>query len=107
MMAARFLECSSALFFKSTKRLVFDSTDRGVLIFPIHAAGLSFHLAAIYQDCINPALLKRQVHALGGKLASHIQTLPRPTRVSAAPKREGYLFSDISDAEIDRLFGGV
>lgn len=86
-------------------RFVFDSTDRGVLIFPVTADTQGFHLAAIYQDCVNPALLKRQVHSLGLKLAAHVKALPRPARPAPAPTRSGYLFSDISDEEMDRLFG--
>jgi len=86
-------------------RFVFDSTDRGVLIFPIQGEKQNFYLTAIYQGCVNPALLKRQVHALGTKLAAHVRALPRPTRATPAPQRTGFLFSDISDEEMDRLFG--
>ena len=86
-------------------RFVFDSTDHGVLIFPVEGEGQGFHLAAIYEGCVNPALLKRQVHGLGGKLAQHVRQLPKQTRVFNQPQREGYLFSDISDDEMDRLFG--
>ncbi len=90
-------------------RLVFDSTDRGVLIFPTE--GGDFHVAAIYEGCVNPALLKRQVQALVQKLSRHIAERPRPVApVRPAPtpstsKRDGFLFSDISDDEMDRLFG--
>jgi hypothetical protein len=86
-------------------RFVFDSTDHGVLIFPVDGDGQGFHLAAIYEGCVNPALLKRQVHGLGGKLAQHVRQLPKQTRVFNQPQREGYLFSDISDDEMNRLFG--
>ena len=86
-------------------RFVFDSTDRGVLIFPIEGDRQHFYLTAIYQGCVNPALLKRQVHGLGTKLAAHVRALPRPARSTPVPQRTGYLFSDISDEEMDRLFG--
>ena len=87
-------------------RFIFDTTDRGVLIFPINDNRYPFYLAAIYERCVNPALLKRQVHALGEKLGIYLKNLPQQKVLPASNvKREGYLFSDISDAEMDRLFG--
>ncbi|MBY0516020.1 MAG: roadblock/LC7 domain-containing protein [Bacteriovoracaceae bacterium] len=87
-------------------RFVFDSTDRGVFIFPMFNKKQPFYLAAIYERCVNPALLKRQVHSLGEKLCRYLDSLPQQRSVQVKTiKREGYLFSDISDAEMDRLFG--
>lgn len=86
-------------------RFVFDSTEKGVLIFPVRAEGQPFFLAAIYDGCVNPALLKRQVHVLSEKLAAHVASLPRAAQPVAPAVRSGYLFSDISDDEMDRLFG--
>ncbi len=86
-------------------RLVFDSTDHGVLIIPIEDIGQDIFLAAIYERCLNPALLKRQVHNLGLKLAAHVRSLPRVSTSQKVTKREGYLFNEISDEEMDRLFG--
>jgi len=86
-------------------RFVFDSTSKGVLIFPIRSGKHGFYLAAIYQGCVNPALLKRQVQGLGDKLATHIAAMPTPTQHPESSSRAGYLFSDISDEEMNRLFG--
>jgi hypothetical protein len=86
-------------------RFVFDSTSKGVLIFPIRSDKHGFYLAAIYQGCVNPALLKRQVHGLGKKLATHIATMPTPVQRATTTSRKGFLFSDISDEEMNRLFG--
>lgn len=86
-------------------RLVFDSTDHGVLILPVEGVEQEIFLAAIYERCLNPALLKHQVHNLGLKLAAHVRSLPRVSPIQKVTKREGYLFNDISDEEMDRLFG--
>lgn len=86
-------------------RFVFDSTDKGVVIFPVKGEGQPFFLSAIYDGCVNPALLKRQVQVLGEKLSTHIASLPRQVRSPQQSQRQGFLFTDISDDEMDRLFG--
>jgi hypothetical protein len=85
-------------------RFNFETSEQGVLIFCVQSKPTAVYLAAVYDGCLSPGLLKRQVRVLGQKVSRFIEELPRHT-TRPAPKREGYLFSDISDEEMDRLFG--
>lgn len=91
-------------------RLSFDTSAKGIFLFPFSFIGKRYFLGAIYQDCLNPGQLKRQVSQLKEEMERELSRLPaaaQPTRPE--PRREGFLFKDISDEEIDRLFsiGGL
>ncbi len=87
-------------------RLGFDTSSQGVMIVPVNYKGTAYFLGAIYHECLNPALLKRQVIQLQDELEKKLLTIKTTKKV--APKvtttRAGYLFDYISDEEIDRLF---
>ena len=85
-------------------RLVFDDAMAGVLIFPLSIDGQTFYLGGVYSDCVNPGRLRRQVQQLSEKISSEVDQGAAP-QADATAVREGYLFTDISDAEMDRLFG--
>lgn len=88
-------------------RFAFDTSSRGVFLFPITAQGKKYFLGAIYNDYVNPGQLKHQVSMIKEELEL---TLPKEaSKEQVSSTRAGYLFSDISDAEIDRLFslGGI
>ena len=42
-------------------RLGFDTSSQGVLLDPLSLSGKRYFLGAIYQDCVNPGQLKRQL----------------------------------------------
>ena len=85
-------------------RFVFDTSEQGVVIFPVRMYSPALYLTAVYQDVTNPAYLKRKVKMLGDKLSDYIEK-NKLMKTSAPKVRDGYLFSDITDAEMDRLFG--
>ena len=89
-------------------RLGFDTSSQGIYLFPFTLTGKRYFLGAIYSDCLNPGLLKRQIAMIKEEMERHFEAEPLPQKVIMS-KREGYLFQDISDAEIDRLFslGGI
>lgn len=87
-------------------RLGFDTSSQGVMIVPVNYHGTLYFLGAIYHQCLNPALLKRQVISLQDELEKKLLTVkatkkPAP-KITAA--RAGYLFDHITDEEMDRLF---
>lgn len=91
-------------------RLAFDTSYQGIYLFPFFFGEKKYFLGAIYKNCLNPGQLKRQVALIREEMDRLFQQ-EAPTVIKNVPvsKREGYLFSEISDEEIDRLFsvGGI
>jgi hypothetical protein len=90
-------------------RLGFDTSSNGIYLFPFSLSGKRYYLGAIYSDCLNPGQLKRQVAMIKEEMDRLFETLPAPVALPAVRARDGFLFQDISDEEIDRLFslGGI
>jgi hypothetical protein len=89
-------------------RLAFDTSSQGIYLFPFSVSGKRFFLGAIYKDALNPGQLKRQIAMIKDEMDRFFQEDP----LQLKPKtqgREGFLFKDISDEEMDRLFsvGGI
>lgn len=89
-------------------RLGFDTSSQGIYLFPFTLAGKRYFLGAIYSDCLNPGQLKRQIAMIKEEMVRLFESEPLPKK-SIMTSRQGYLFQDITDAEIDRLFslGGI
>lgn len=85
-------------------RLVFDDAQAGVLIFPIQLEGQIYYLGTVYADCMNPGRLRRQIQMLAEAVESDLTQAFTPD-ASGSEARAGFLFTDITDAEMDRLFG--
>jgi hypothetical protein len=91
-------------------RLAFDTSSQGIYLFPFNINGKRYFLGALYLDCMNPGQLKHQVSLIKEEMdkffLEHSATPQVPVKNST---REGFLFNDISDEEIDRLFtpGGI
>lgn len=89
-------------------RLGFDTSSQGIYLFPFSLSGKRYFLGAIYSDCLNPGQLKRQIAMIKEEMERLFEAEPLPQKPIMST-RAGYLFQDISDAEIDRLFslGGM
>jgi hypothetical protein len=89
-------------------RLGFDTSSQGIYLFPFSLDGKRYFLGAIYSDCLNPGLLKRQVGLIKEEMEITLQKTMTP-KTAVSSKRQGYLFQDITDLEMDRLFalGGI
>jgi hypothetical protein len=89
-------------------RLAFDTSSQGIYLFPFTLSGKRYFLGAIYSECIIPGQLKRQIATIKEEMERLFESEPLPKKV-VTTSRQGYLFQDISDAEIDRLFslGGI
>lgn len=84
-------------------RLGFDTSSQGIYLFPFSLSGNRYFLGAIYNDCLNPGQLKRQVAMLKEELSLEYANEEVSTE-STNMTRDGYLFHDITDEEMDRLF---
>jgi hypothetical protein len=84
-------------------RLGFDTSSQGVFILPFKLLGKRYFLGAIYQDYLNPGQLKRQIGQLKVELDQQFEGL-NGVAESVEMGRDGFLFKDITDEEIDRLF---
>ena len=86
-------------------RLGFDTSSQGIFLVPLKIENKKYFMGALYYNCLNPGQLKRQVAMLKEALIPLFPDVP----VTKSAAREGFLFKDISDEEIDRLFaiGGL
>ena len=89
-------------------RLGFDTSSQGIFLFPFSLSGKRYFLGAIYNECLNPGQLKRQIALIKEEMERLFINEPIPKK-NVVSKRQDFLFQDISDAEIDRLFslGGL
>ncbi len=89
-------------------RLGFDTSSQGIYLFPFELSGKRYFLGAIYNNCLNPGQLKRQISLIKVEMETIFINDPLPQKIIMS-SRQGYLFQDISDVEIDRLFslGGI
>lgn len=89
-------------------RLGFDTSAQGIYLFPFTLNEKRYFLGAIYSNCLNPGLLKRNIALIKEEMERLFAAEPLPVK-SIVAQRQGYLFQDISDTEIDRLFslGGI
>lgn len=86
-------------------RLGFDTSSEGIYLFPFELEGKRYFLGAIYQDCLNPGQLKRRIALIKDEMDLLFSQLPTTKTSKSSSGREGFLFQEISDEEIDRLFG--
>lgn len=81
-------------------RLGFDTSEEGIFLFPFALSGKRYFLGAIYQDCLNPGQLKRQVTLIKEEM-DFLFTTHTEVKIK---EREEFLFQNITDEEMDRLF---
>jgi hypothetical protein len=86
-------------------RLGFDTSSSGVFLLPFNHAGKKYFLGALYSESLNPGVLKHQVTQVREELISLLGHSETKTDEAPLAERNGYLFTDITDEEIDRLFG--
>jgi hypothetical protein len=85
--------------------LQFSSSDSGVFVFPLDLDEDVFLLAVVFKNELNPGKLKNSCKRLRNILIEDFwEEFPkRKIRVKPKDSHE-YLFTDISDNEIDQLF---
>jgi hypothetical protein len=86
-------------------RLAYDTSSQGIYLFPFAMNGKRFFLGAIYKDTVNPGQLKRQIAMIKEEMDRLFAEDSKFEPKFVTTTRDGYLFTDITDAEMDRLFG--
>ena len=87
-------------------RLGFDTSASGVFLLPFSHLGKKYFLGALYSESLNPGVLKHQLGQVREELVQLLEVYEEPKHDEVpAEARNGYLFKDITDEEIDRLFG--
>ncbi len=86
-------------------RLSFDTSGDGLYVLPLSIMETKYFICAIFAEEDNPARLKRYIRLLRDNLETYLSELS----ADQDKNRNGYLFKEISDDEIDQLFsfGGV
>lgn len=81
-------------------RLAFDCSDKGIYILPLSIFEETYFLSVIFKNENNPGKLKNQMRLIKSNIEIYMSSFKRTKNVY----REGYLFEDITDEEIDRMF---
>lgn len=87
-------------------RLSFDTSSQGVFIQPIIIEDVPYYLGLLYNNEVNPAQIKSKLKILMINFKKYLdQEIDNLSDEFDSVKGEdGFLFTDISDAEMDRLF---
>ena len=86
-------------------RLSFETSSSGFFILPLRTNRESFILCMQYEDELNPAKTKQQVKKIAILLQKYLNEKKSGNNSESKNARAGYLFSDITDDEMDGLFG--
>ena len=87
-------------------RLSFDTSSKGLYIYPFFIQKEEYYLGATYFDKLNPGQLKLKIQNLAWKLSKYLDKEMKEYK-NIETKRDDFLFTDISDDEMDRLFSFV
>lgn len=90
-------------------RFNFDTSSNGIYILPINLCDTRCYLVAMYQEEFNPAKLKQYLKNLLFLLEMYIRdesisVSNESSNFRVTHNRREYLFEDITDEEIDKLF---
>lgn len=80
-------------------RLSFDKSNEGLYLLGFRINFKNYLICSLYSDVVNPAKLKMQIRNLKNSLVDYLESTPVQTNST-----QDYLFNNITDAEMDRLF---
>ncbi len=87
---------------KDGYRLSFDTSSQGVYILPFSLGTEEYYLGSIYKDEENPGKIKSMLRS---KIFALEKKISEKTDTKQGDKKEQYLFKNISDQEMDDIFG--
>lgn len=86
-------------------RLSFDTSSQGVYIVPITVKDEELFLGLIYHDEVNPGSIKNKIREMAVSFTQYLERELKDAPLRSKPGAENkYLFADITDSEMDRLF---
>lgn len=91
---------------KESYRMAFDTSSDGIYLLPVNLGGRDCYLCCIFKDQINPGKLKQNMR----NIAFLLEAFAREESFQAenqdtVGEESGFLFTDITDEEMDKLFG--
>ncbi len=84
-------------------RLTYDTSSKGLYICPIIVHKEEYYLGVSYAGVLNPGQLKQNIKHTALRLSDFINKNVGAIKVEV-DKGETYLFQEISDEEMDRIF---
>lgn len=91
-------------------RLTFDTTETGLIIYPLKIQNRFYYLGILFSDVLNPGPLKNKGKQLSQRIEAKLnleeKNLPKDTG-PLNKKNNRPLFDNITDAEINNLFSGA
>lgn len=90
-------------------RLSFDTSSQGIYIVPVACESDELYMGVIYHEEVNPGFLKNKMRDLAMSFSNFLEgefknaNVQKPVVKDNTNKAE-FLFSDISDDEMDQLF---
>lgn len=89
-------------------RLSFDTSSQGIYIVPIPSQYEELYLGLIYHEEVNPGLIKNKMREMALSFSNYLnQAIAEKSEESGVIEPANFLFKDISDAEMDKLFSFV
>lgn len=84
-------------------KLSFDSSENGLFILPFLLNKEEYYLCTIYKEVVNPGKLKRDMRLVKENLEVFLKDFSFESLESGKNRKE-FLFKDITDEEMNRLF---
>jgi hypothetical protein len=90
-------------------RLSFDTSAQGVYVVPAKVYNEEFYLGLIYFNETNPGQIKNKIRSIAESFSEYMEAELKSHPVSAIKNKKSsdYLFNDISDVEMDRVFASL
>lgn len=90
-------------------RLSFDTSSQGIYIVPVACETDELYMGVIYHEEVNPGYLKNKMRDLAVSFSNFLENElqsagVQKTTVKDNTNKTDFLFSDISDDEMDQLF---
>ena len=93
---------------KEAYRLSFDTSAQGVYIVPISVGEEELYLGLIYHDEVNPGFIKNKIREMASSFGEYLEhELKETNYFKTTNVKNEYLFGEISDSEMDRLFAFI
>lgn len=90
----------------SSFTLQFSDTYSGVVIHPLSYLGETFFVGVLFTDKINPGQTKSRLKSVASKFENYLEQSKKSNQ-ERSKKENSFLFDDISDGEMDKLFASI